>query len=154
MSFTPKRIDANQGEVVSALRRAEFNVVITSGVHKGFPDIVVSTFALGFGPYCVLMEIKDGRKPESARKLTDDQMKFARRYLGPLVVVYSPAEAVWVMQQIRNGDLLATAAWPFLDRLPPDRPGRLGNRTVKRCPSGVAPDVRLDAHWQIPRVES
>lgn len=142
----PKRVDRNQSEIVSALRRAEFNVVVSSGAHKGFPDIVVSTWAVGFGPYCVLMEIKDGQKPDSKRKLTPDQEKFARRFLGPLVVVYSAAEALWLMRTIRTGNLLAVGAWPFADRLPADRKTGFRNGSDLRCPSGVAPGVVLDEY--------
>jgi len=62
------RIDANQPEIVKALRQAGATVTSTATIGKGFPDI-----AVGFRGTNYLMEIKDGNKPPSAQKLTKDE---------------------------------------------------------------------------------
>ena len=83
------KIDANQPEIVGALREVGASVAITSAVGDGFPDLVV-----GFRGFNFLMEIKDGTKPPSARKLTDDQIEFHADWLGSLCVVKTINEAL------------------------------------------------------------
>ncbi len=69
-------IDANQPEIVEALRRVGVHVHITSDLGEGFPDLV--TYKPGIG--VKLIEVKDGAKPPSARRLTEQQCKFARDF--------------------------------------------------------------------------
>lgn len=83
------KIDANQNEIVNALRKAGCSVQILSSVGKGCPDILV-----GFCGVNILMEIKDGNKPKSAQKLTDDQVVWHRNWNGSVVVVNSVYEAL------------------------------------------------------------
>jgi soluble P-type ATPase len=65
------RTDANQAQIVKALRGYGCKVFPTHMVGNGFPDLVVSIHGkVGF------MEIKDGNKSESRRALTADQIKF------------------------------------------------------------------------------
>jgi Holliday junction resolvase len=83
------RVDANQAEIVQALRDAGRSVLILSSVGKGCPDILV-----GYPGGCTLMEIKDGAKSASRRKLTPDEEQFRARWRGPYAVVTSVAEAL------------------------------------------------------------
>ena len=77
------RIDANHEQVVSALRAAGASVQSLAGVGKGVPDLLV-----GFQGKTLLMEIKDGRKTPSERRLTEDQVKWHGAWRGgPLAVV-------------------------------------------------------------------
>ena len=69
------RQDANHREIVDALRKVGCVVHDTSALGGGFPDLVVQTPA---GTSILLMEVKDGRKPPSARALTADQEEFSR----------------------------------------------------------------------------
>jgi hypothetical protein len=86
-----KRIDANQTQVVSALRAAGFHVEILSKP----VDLLVGAA----GKWC-LMEVKDGNKPKSAQKLTPAQVSFFDRYQKyPLFVVDSPDVAVAVVRE-------------------------------------------------------
>lgn len=79
------RTDANQAEIVAALRKAGAKVYVSSSFGQGFPDLIV-----GYQGRFVLLEIKDGAKPPSARKLTKDQVKFHAEWTGlPLYVVES-----------------------------------------------------------------
>lgn len=85
-----KKIDANQNEIVEVLRKAGLSVAITSMVGNGFPDLVVSGAAWHerTGKYwkTILVEIKDGDKPPSARKLTPDEKKFHDMWRGYIVI--------------------------------------------------------------------
>ena len=77
------RIDANHEQVVSALRAAGASVQSLAGVGKGVPDLLV-----GFQGKTLLMEVKDGRKTPSERRLTEDQVKWHGAWRGgPLAVV-------------------------------------------------------------------
>lgn len=115
------RTDANQKGVIDALRNDGFEVRITSGMGKGWPDAEASFWMKGLGPYAIKLEIKDGNKPPSARRLTPDQLAFARKYRGPYAVVHSAQEARWLCGQLRAGNIAALMAPPFRDRLPPER---------------------------------
>ena len=59
------KIDANQPEIVAALRKVGATVHSTAGVAKGFPDLTV-----GYKRATYLLEVKDGSKPASRRELT------------------------------------------------------------------------------------
>jgi hypothetical protein len=77
------KIDANQPEIVAALRKAGALVIPTHMVGGGFPDLVVC-----FRGQTLLMEVKDGSKPPSARLLTPDQLAFHAAWIGgPLSIV-------------------------------------------------------------------
>jgi hypothetical protein len=82
------KTDANQQAVVDHLRAVGWSVHVTSAIGGGFPDLVV-----GCPGFCCPVEIKDGDKPPSERKLTKDQHEFAKNWTGPYLVVYSPENA-------------------------------------------------------------
>ena len=89
------RIDDNQNEIVTALRKAGATVrVVTQG--GGLPDLLV-----GYQGRTILMEVKDGNKVPSARKLTDAEEKFFMEWTGgPLVIVNSVEEAVVFLNKL------------------------------------------------------
>lgn len=89
------KTDANQTEIVKALRDAGCNVLSLAGVGDGCPDLLVSKPVYPWTLY--LLEIKDGAKPPSARKLTPDQKKFHAKWTGPIYVVTSVDEALSVV---------------------------------------------------------
>ena len=88
------RIDDNQNQIVQALRAIGATVrVVTQG--NGLPDLLV-----GFRGNTILMEVKDGEKPPSARKLTEAEQKFFDEWRGGLlVVVNSIDEAIAVLKR-------------------------------------------------------
>ena len=49
------------------------------------------------------MEIKDGRKPESERKLTAQQIIFHKMWKGQVEVVISPEQAILAVLTHTNG---------------------------------------------------
>ncbi len=86
-----KRIDKNQPEIVKAFRQLGCQVAITSSVGHGFPDLIVGRPAK---QKLLMVEIKDGSKPPSARKLTQDEETFRDAWAGSYVVVESISDAV------------------------------------------------------------
>ena len=75
------RIDANQNEIVDALRAAGAVVrIISQG--EGIPDLLV-----GYNGFTILMEVKDGDKVPSKRKLTEAEQKFFDEWEGGLLVI-------------------------------------------------------------------
>jgi Holliday junction resolvase len=87
------KVDANQTEIVQALRKAGATVQSLAATGCGVPDLLV-----GFGGATYLLEVKDGSKPLSARKLTPDQVEWHANWKGgPLVVVESAEQALSVV---------------------------------------------------------
>lgn len=78
------KIDRNQPEIVTALRRIGADVFSLAAVGCGIPDLLV-----GFRGATFLLEIKDGSKPPSARQLTDDQVEWHAAWRGGRCVVVS-----------------------------------------------------------------
>ena len=83
------KIDDNQREIVDALRQAGCSVQSLAGVGKGVPDLVV-----GFRDRNFLLEIKDGSKSPSKRKLTPDEQNFHSMWKGQVVIVENVDEAL------------------------------------------------------------
>lgn len=78
-----RRIDANQNEIVKQLRQLGYSVYITSMVGDGFPDLVIGKRNKNF-----LVELKDGSKPLSARKLTKAEVDFIDKWQGEVIVAH------------------------------------------------------------------
>jgi Holliday junction resolvase len=75
------RIDANQNDIVDALREAGAVVrIISQG--DGIPDLLV-----GYNGFTILMEVKDGDKVPSKRQLTEAEQKFFDEWEGGLLVI-------------------------------------------------------------------
>ena len=84
------KTDANQTEIVKALRSVGAFVQSLAAVGEGCPDLLV-----GFRKQTFMLEIKDGKKPPSARELTRDQIIWHTEWNGgPCVVVNSIGEAL------------------------------------------------------------
>lgn len=65
------RVDDNQSDIVKALQRIGAYVIDCSHVGAGFPDLLIA-----FRGRWVLLEVKDGAKSLSRRKLTPAQTIF------------------------------------------------------------------------------
>ena len=90
------RVDENQGLIVKALRACGATVrIITQG--DGIPDLLV-----GYRGHTILMEVKDGNKPPSARQLTTAEQFFVDQWTGgKLFIVNSVEEALDVLKDCR-----------------------------------------------------
>ena len=71
------KIDANQTAIVLALRAAGCAVQSLATIGKGCPDILVARGGMNY-----LIEIKDGNKTPSQRKLTPDEEKWHLYWKG------------------------------------------------------------------------
>ena len=87
MSYHVRRVDANQPEIVKRFRSLGVGVLILSEVGRGCPDLLVA-FPNKYQTSC-LIEIKDGKKPPSAQKLTPDEQAFHNTWPGELVIIKS-----------------------------------------------------------------
>jgi hypothetical protein len=86
------KADSNQAAVTLALRQIGASVAITSMVGFGFPDLVVGYRGRNF-----LLELKDGSKPPSQRKLRPMQTMFVENWCGQWALVESAEEAIAVV---------------------------------------------------------
>lgn len=86
-----RRVDANHARIVKAFRQMGCSVHDTSRLGGGFPDLVIGKHGLN-----VLVEIKDGSKPPSARKLTDDEAQFHAAWKGRVATVLDVDDATLV----------------------------------------------------------
>jgi Holliday junction resolvase len=97
MARRAARIDDNQPEIVRALRAVGATVEVSSAVGGGFPDLVC-----GYRGNTYLLEVKDGKKPPSKRKLTPDQVEWHDRWRGQVAIVKSINEALNVIGAIKQ----------------------------------------------------
>ena len=84
-----KRVDANQKNVVQQLRKLGCSVAITSSLGKGFPDFVIGVRGKNY-----LIELKDGAKTPSQRKLTPDESHFHALWRGQIDVCNDIGEII------------------------------------------------------------
>ena len=91
------RVDSNHQEVVAAFRKFGCSVLDLSRLGDGCPDLCV-----GYGGISRLVEIKDGSKPPSARKLTEDQKTFISVDKGGVRIVTSTDDCVAVVAEMRR----------------------------------------------------
>lgn len=83
------KVDDNQGEIVAALRAAGCSVTSLASVGRGCPDLVVGRAGVTY-----LLEVKDGKKPLSKRRLTPDEKAWHESWRGQVAVVESVQEAL------------------------------------------------------------
>lgn len=92
------KVDRNQAEIVEAMRLVGASVQHLHAVGEGCPDLLV-----GYRGKTILMEVKDGKKPPSARLLTEDQLAWhASWHGGPLAVVTDVESALRALGSIHN----------------------------------------------------
>jgi Holliday junction resolvase len=86
------KVDANHAEIRDGMRKAGFAVFDCAGLGRGLPDLI----AVKAGRV-VFIEVKDGSKVPSARKLTEAQQKVHAAFTAngyPIQVITSVEEAV------------------------------------------------------------
>ena len=87
------RTDRNHKEIMRAFRDCFCEVEDTSRLGRGFPDLVVNTP----GGRLLLVEVKDGEKPPSARELTPAEVKFQKRFESHYRIVKSVDDVMEIM---------------------------------------------------------
>ena len=88
------RVDANQPDIVQALRQIGATVQPIHVIGKGCPDLLV-----GFRSRNYVLEVKDGAKVPSARKLTPDELRWHDDWRGEVFIVKNIYEAIEVITQ-------------------------------------------------------
>lgn len=83
------KVDANQSDIIDALRKAGCTVQPLHAVGQGVPDLLC-----GYRGQNVLLEVKDGTKPPSKRRRTDAQVIWHDAWRGQVAVVSSVDEAL------------------------------------------------------------
>lgn len=95
---TRARTDRNHTAIIRVIRQCGCSVLDLSAVGSGCPDLLI-----GISGRNVLIEIKDGQKPASQRKLTPRQVEFHAEWRGGKVfVVNNISEAVGVINEMRT----------------------------------------------------
>jgi hypothetical protein len=88
-AMTRARVDANQPKIVAALRKMGASVLHLHTLGDGAPDLLIGMHGIN-----KLVELKDGTKPPSARKLTPDETKFHAEWRGQVAIINSVDEAI------------------------------------------------------------
>lgn len=97
MSFRrAAKVDSNQQEIIAAFRRAGATVKPVHTVKK-FVDIVV-----GINGKNLLVEIKDGKKAPSKRKLTEGEQEFHEGWKGRVHIVESVDDVARMLSAIEE----------------------------------------------------
>jgi hypothetical protein len=99
------KIDRNQPEIVDALRRAGASVVHLHQVGGGCPDILAGIprccQRCGLeSDYNYLIEIKDGERIPSERRLSADEQTFFDNWRGQVEIATSIEEALRIVGKI------------------------------------------------------
>lgn len=84
-----RRVDSNHKLIVTALRQLGCSVADTSRLGEGFADVVVAKAG-----QTALVEIKDGAKCPSARKLTPAEQQFMDGWKGIYRIVENVNDAI------------------------------------------------------------
>ncbi len=79
---TAARVDRNQSEIMTWLRNHGYSVLSLAAVGKGCPDLVAGKYGANW-----LIEVKDGAKTASARRLTKAQLQFHATWKGQIEVI-------------------------------------------------------------------
>lgn len=91
------KVDANHGDIVRALRAVGCSVQSLAMVGAGCPDL-----AVGYRGRNFLLEVKDGSKAPSARKLTPDEARWHEGWRGTVVTVRTVDEALRAVGALRS----------------------------------------------------
>lgn len=102
MGYRIRRTDVNQKSIVAHLRSLGCVVAILSEIGNGIPDLLIAhPLVRGWSS---LIELKDGDKPPSARRLTPDEEKFHLSWPGELHVIASKEEASALIENLLHRD--------------------------------------------------
>lgn len=94
MSRTVARIDSNQPALVAYLRGVGASVLHLHTLGRGVPDLLVC-----HRDTLYLVEVKDGAKPPSKRKLTPDEQRWHAEWNGPVYVIESVDDVVKLLEE-------------------------------------------------------
>lgn len=87
-----KKVDQNQKEIVTALRRCGVSVVSLASVGKGCPDILCGVKGKNF-----FFEVKNPNVKLSERQLTPLEEQFHERWRGQIAIIHTWEEALEII---------------------------------------------------------
>ena len=90
--------DANHNSIGDYLRSLGWSVLDLSSAGNGIPDM-----AVGKPGFAALVEVKDGSKPPSARRLTPDEARVRANWEGPYVLATSGEDAAAQLLMLWRG---------------------------------------------------
>lgn len=90
------RKDRNHAEVVKQFRKFGCSILDISQLHK-CADLVVSK-----NYKTVIVEVKDGEKPESERQLTPGEEKFSDTWQGVYIIVENLSDVIAVVKGLEK----------------------------------------------------
>ena len=93
------RVDSNQPAIVKLFRKLGCSVALTHMVGRGFPDFIV-----GVNGKNIMVELKDGSKVPSARKLTKDEVDWHESWLGNVIIIESEEDVIELMGNIHESN--------------------------------------------------
>jgi len=94
------RIDSNQPEIVKHFRTWGASVLIIADL-KNACDLIVSKHGRS-----IFVEIKDGKKVKSARKLTDGEERFKAETLGAWRLCESIKDAEAIVNELNSPEAI------------------------------------------------
>lgn len=98
----PKRTDSNHTQIVGVFRKMGCSVRSLAGVGKGVPDLIVGLYSSFLGAKInLLVEVKDGSKVRSKKKLTEAEAEFFESWRGQVCIVESVEDAINLISKYR-----------------------------------------------------
>lgn len=97
------RLDGNHADIVAEFLRCGCVVQSLAAVGRGVPDLLVKVPCRIAGSRLVLVEVKDGNKPPSARKLTEAEIGFHARFAGCVAVAEHVTDVPEIILNICRG---------------------------------------------------
>lgn len=94
MTRRAARVDANLSSIVADFRHLGCSVNVRN---DDMADLDV-----GYGGLSMIVEVKDGRKPPSARKLTENQVKRRKTWTGGIYLVQCPDDVLVAVKTLRR----------------------------------------------------
>lgn len=89
------KLDSNQKEIVKALRYIPgCSVQSLASMGNGCPDLLI-----GYRGKNYLFEIKDGKKPQSQRRLTDDELKWINDWEGSVFLAMNVGDILDIINK-------------------------------------------------------
>ena len=87
------KVDANLSAVVACFRDLGCSVHVTNGAWDA---------TVGYGGLTMLVEVKDGAKPPSKRRLTPAQVKFRATWTGGVRLVENMEDVLATVETLRR----------------------------------------------------
>jgi hypothetical protein len=90
--------DANQQQIIDDLRKLGFSVCDIHSLGHGIPDIIVGKDGKE-KKYNIIFEIKNDKMPPNKQKLTDDEIKWNKKWKGQVNTVKNVTEILEILNK-------------------------------------------------------